>query len=625
MHQFALLATRRFAGIFWTQFIGAFTDGFYKNALLLLVVYEGFTMAGLTDEQVGLLASALFILPFFVVSATAGQLADKLEKAELVRFLKTLEIGFTLLAAVGLYLKNVPILLAVLVLFAIQSTFFGPIKYGILPQLLNEDELVGGNGMVEMATNLAILAGTILSEVAIAHGGTRTVSAVLICMSLTGFIASRFIPRTQAASPELRVNWNPIPPTLELFRLIRLRKSVYNSILAISWFWLLGGALLSLFPFYAKDVLYADKVMLTVLLAVFSVGVAVGSLMCEKLSGGRLELGLVPMGSIGMSVFLFDLWWIGIPAWPHTGALLSAEAVLATFVGKRVLFDLFAFSMFSGFFIVPLYTLIQQRTELQYRSRVIAGNNVMNALFMVVSSFALMGLLHMGVSIPRIFGLLAVGNALVALYVYSLIPEFFLRFLAYLLANFVYRMKVKGSEHIPEEGAVVLVCNHVSFADWMIILAGVRRPVHFVMWYTYFQMPVLNFLFKDAGAIPIASARLKPKLLKTAMERISEYLKEGEVVCIFPEGSLSKDGQLGPFKNGIERIVEDSYVPVVPMALRGLWGSNFSRHKGGFWKRFLKRPLRSNIELVIGPMILPEDVKIAHLREQILALRGDRL
>ncbi|MBI3924011.1 MAG: MFS transporter [Armatimonadetes bacterium] len=622
-----LLLHSRFRGLFWTQALGAFNDNFFKTSVVFLAVFQGATVAGMNEKELSLLAGALLLLPFVLFSATAGQLGDKYDKSRLIVRLKQVEVGLSLVAAVGLITVNVVLLLGVIFCLGAQAAFFGPLKYGILPQLLDEDELVGGNALVETGTKLAILLGSMSGGLLILRpDGPYVVSAGVMLMAVLGLLAARTVPAVPPADPGLEVRWNPLPPTLAIYRITRRNRAVFLSILGISWFWLIGAAFMSLFPAYCKQVLLADERVATMLNAIFSIGVGLGAILCGRFSYKRLELGLVPFGSIGISIFCLDLFLLGEP-WAGTGAgagvsliPLPAPLTVAEFVvtamGLRVLIDLLMLALFSGFFIIPLYTMIQQRTENRYRSRVVAGNNVVNSLFGVVGLLALMTIGKMGLSIPQTFGALALVNAMVALYIYGLIPEFFLRFMAYLLAHGVYRLEMRGEDHLPREGPALLVCNHVSFIDWLIIAAGVRRPVRFVMWHGYARIPLLHFLFRDAGVIPIGSARDEPEVLAAAYDRVAYYLENGELVCIFPEGKITSDGKLAPFRKGIEQMVERTPVPVVPMALRGLWGGLFSRQPGSRLSRFL-RELRARIELRCGEALPPEAVTAERLQQEV--------
>jgi len=622
--QLRLLTERRFWPLFWTQFLGAFNDNLFKNALVILIAYRAMSLLGISSATIVVACAGIFIFPFFLFSATAGQLADHLPKWRLIRWVKLWEIGVMGLAGVGFATNSLPLLLAVLFLMGMQSTFFGPAKYAILPELLDDETLVGGNALVAMATFLAILLGTIAGGLVVA-GGDRWVSRLgplVVAVAVLGFAASIFVKKLPAANPDLPVSLNPVQPTIDILRLTRRVHAVFLSVLAISWFWFLGASFLSLLPNFSKDVLGGSETVVTLCLATFCVGIGSGSMLCERLSRRHLELGLVPLGSIGISVFAIDLAFSGWRfAAPIDGGLLTVAQYLRQPVGVHVLFDLFMIAVFSGFYTVPLMTFIQQRSASTERSRVIAGNNILNALLMVLSSFMLVGLLAAAVSIPGIFLILALLNIAVAIYIYTVIPEFLLRFAAWCLANIMYRVRVEHPERIPSEGAAILTANHISFIDSLLIASASPRPVRFIMDSEYARVPLIRFFFRDAKVIPIAPANKDPELLERAYERIGRELEEGEVVCIFPEGGISSDGGLAPFRRGIEHIVERTTVPVVPVALVGLWGSFFSR-KGG---KAMSRPFRriwSRVEIRVGEAIAPEAVTAQAVAERIAQLGG---
>jgi len=622
--QFSLLRQRRFGPFFLTQFFGAFNDNVYKNALIILIAFQS-AGQGLGESSTLInLSAGLFILPFFLFSATAGQLADKYEKSRFIRWVKFMEIVIMSLAVAAFHLGEIPILMGLLFLMGAQSTLFGPVKYGILPQHLREVELVGGNGLVEMGTFLAILLGTLTGGVLIGIpvNGAALVSVTIITLACLGFLSSLGIPVAPAVAPELRINWNPLTETWRNIDFAHGNRTVFLSILGISWFWLLGATYLAQLPNFIKVNLGGDEQVVTLLLTLFSVGIGVGSLLCERMSDRRVELGLVPFGSIGLTVFGVDLFF-AVPVNHVTGAALDAAAFLHSPGNARVLFDILLLGLFGGFYIVPLYALVQQRSEPSHRSRIIAANNILNALFMVVSAAMAIALLNAGLSIPQLFLVIAVMNAAVALYIYSLVPEFLMRFIVWMLIHTFYRIRKQGLEHIPDAGPVVLVCNHVSFVDALVIAGCIRRPVRFVIDHRIYKVPVLNFVFRTAGAIPIAPGREDPEMLARAYDRISRYLEEGEVVCIFPEGALTADGEVRTFRPGIAKIIRRNPVPVIPMALQGLWGSFFSRKGGAAMKGKLPRPLFYRIGLTLGPPVSPAEVRAAGLRERVAALRGD--
>jgi len=622
MSQFHLLKTRKFWPLFWTQFLGAFNDNFLKNAMVILITFKAVAVFGIPASQMVALAGGVFILPFFLFSATAGQLADKMEKSRLVRWIKLAEIGIMLLAAIGFLSEHFEFLLLVLFLMGLHSTFFGPIKYSILPQHLSEAELVEGNALVEAGTFLAILLGTIAGGVLVSTpNGAGVVSVGLTVVAIIGWLTSRSIPVAPAVAPELEVEWNVARPTLEIYRFTKKNRTVFLSILGISWFWFFGAAVLSLFPPYCKEVLHANQGVVTLFLATFSIGIGLGSMLCSRLSRGHLELGLVPLGSLGISIFVTDLYFVGTPAWAlqAEAASVGVMSLLGNGSGWRILFDLLMLSVFSGFFIVPLYTLMQERSEVSHRSRIIAGNNTLNALFMVLSSILILVLLRLNLTIPELFLVLGGLNILVAIYIYTVLPEFMLRLVVWFLANVLYRLRIEGSDQIPKQGAAVLVCNHMSFVDWMVIAAGVRRPVRFIMDHSFAKGPVTRFVLKQAKVILIASAKENPGLLRSAFEKAAEELSAGNVVCIFPEGTITRHGRLNPFKPGVEKMVRDTPVPVIPMALCGLWGSIFSREGG---RAIVKRPTRfwSRVKLKIGTPVAAEQVTAELLQQRVAEL-----
>ncbi|MGH8459147.1 MAG: MFS transporter, partial [Nevskiales bacterium] len=364
----------------------------------------------------------------------------------------------------------------------------------------------------------------------------------------------------------------------------------------------------------------ADEHVVTLLLTLFSLGVGVGSLLCERLSGRMVEIGLVPFGSIGLTVFSVDL-FLARPDLA-TGPLVGIGGFLSEPGGWRVVTDVVLLGMFGGFYIVPLYALIQARSEPSHRSRVIACNNIINSVFMVLSAAVAIALLQAGLTIPQLFLVTAIFNAAVALFIYDLVPEFLVRFLIWMLMHTVYRLRTRGLEKIPDEGACVLVCNHVSFVDALILGGSVRRPTRFVMYYRIFSIPVLNWFFRTIKAIPIAGSRENPEMMARAFEKVSDCLRDGEVVCIFPEGGLSADGEIARFRPGIERIIQTDPVPVIPMALRGLWGSFFSR-RGGPAMAKVPRRFWSRIELAVGDPVPPQDVNAGLLQQKVQELRGD--
>ncbi len=619
-NQFSLLAQRRFAPFFVTQFLGALNDNIFRQGLQILIIFQGVRIADIDEKHIALVAGALFIFPFFLLSATAGQLADKYEKSRLMRAIKLLEIALMMLAGFAFLTENYALLLGVLFLTGCQSALFGPVKYAYLPQQLAREELVGGNALVESGTYMAIIFGLIGGGIATEFGNQFIIASCLIGVAMLGYLASRQIPATKSADPELTINWNAWTETWHIVGFAREKRSVFLSILGISWFWFFGFAITIQLPAYTLDIINGSKSVTTPLLVAFAVGVGIGSLLCERMSDRRIELGLVPFGSIGLSVFAIDLYF----AQPtmHIVAVSSIGEFLARPGSWRILIDLSLLGAFGGFYSVPLYALIQHRTERQHLSRVIAANNIINALFMVSAAILAFGVLASGLTIPQFYLILALLNALVAAYIFTLLPEFLMRFLVWLLVNMLYRVRPAGLDNIPVNGPAVLVCNHVSFIDALLVSGSIHRPVRFVMYYKIFQIPLLRFIFKTAKAIPIASAKEDEKLLADAFEKIDEELGAGHIVCIFPEGGITRDGEIQKFRPGIEKIIERRPVPVIPIALGGIWGSLFSRQSGGGLRKFPGR-LWAKVSVRIGEAVLPKDVSAASLELLVRTLRGD--
>ncbi|MEO8010936.1 MAG: MFS transporter [Dokdonella sp.] len=619
--QFSLLRTRRFGPFFIAQALGAFNDNAFRQGMIVLIGFQ----LGLSIDQAGfyaMVAPAIFILPFFLFSATAGQIAEKFEKTRLIRYVKLFEIVAMMVGAYAFHAHQIWLLFLVLFLMGLQSTVFGPIKYAILPQALKNEELIGGNGLVEMGTSLAVLIGMMAGGTLMALGGIGETAAsiLVIAVAVAGYLASRAIPPAPATAPDLVLNWNPFTETARVMRYVFKDRTIFNSVLGISWFWFFGTVFTTQLPTYTQVFLGGSEGVLNLTLALFSVGVGIGSLLCERLSGHKVEIGLVPFGSIGMTVFAVDLYFARPLAASVTG--LGAMDFLAAEGSLRIVFDLVMIGLFAGLFIVPLFALVQSRTERSELSRVIAGNNILNALFMVVSAGLGLGLTALGLSIPQIFLAVAILNAAVAIYIYTLVPEFLMRFMSWILVNTLYRIRNEGLDNIPDEGPALLVCNHVSFVDALILAGSVRRPARFVMYHKVFNIPILRFIFKTARAIPIAGYKEDPALLEEAFDEIDRALANGELVCIFPEGGLTADGEIATFRPGVERIIARRPVPVVPIAIRGLWGSIFSRKDSRLGRARLPRRFRAHLVFAAGAPMAPEHATAAALESRVRELRG---
>jgi 1-acyl-sn-glycerol-3-phosphate acyltransferase len=625
--QFSLLRQTRFAPFFWTQFLGAFNDNLFKTALLVSLTYDALRWTSMAPTLLTNLIPGLFILPYVLFSATAGQIAEKVEKARLARYVKMLEIAIMAVAGIGWMTHTLWLLIAAVIGMGIHSTLFGPVKYAYLPQNLKQEELVGGNGMIEMGTFVGILLGQVLGDVLVMqqHWGLALVAGGALFTAGLGLLASYRIPVSPAPQPDLKISANFFAESIRNIAFSSKNRTVFLSILGNSWFWFYGAVVLSQFPVYAKDYLHGDHSVFVLLLIVFSVGVGAGSLLCEKLSGGKVEIGLVPFGAIGLSLFGIDLYFasLGYHAANPPGSIVDMAGLVARTGSLRVLADITLIGIFGGLFIVPLFALIQTRCDPAHISRTIAGMNILNALFMVVSAGMAVALLGAGLSIPELFLVTAGLNALVALYIFSLVPEFLVRFLAWLLIHTIHRVVTVDVDRIPDDGPAVLVCNHVSYVDALVIGAASPRPIRFVMDHRIFKAPLAGWIFRSAKAIPIAPAKEDPWLMEKAYIDIAQALHEGDLVCIFPEGRLTSTGELNEFRGGIAKIVERSKVPVIPMALRGLWGSLLTRDKANLFERSLARGWRSRLALAVGQPVAPQQATPEYLQQQVRTLRGD--
>jgi 1-acyl-sn-glycerol-3-phosphate acyltransferase len=620
-NQFSLLTQRRFGPFFWTQFLGAFNDNLFKTALIVALTYDAARWTSASPALLNNLIPGLFILPFLLLSGTAGQVADKVEKGRLARAVKLLEIAIMLVAGAGWLTHTLWLLVLGVVGMGVHSTLFGPVKYAYLPQHLKAEELIGGNGMIEMGTFVGILLGEIMGALLVSRaGGVEMVAGATVAVALAGLAMSWAIPQSPAPEPRLRICRNPLAEAWRNLAFSSKNRTVFLSMLGNSWFWFYGALVLSQFPVYAKDYLHGDHSVFVLLLTVFSLGIGTGSLLCERLSGRKVEIGLVPFGSIGLTAFGVDLYFASL-GYTSTESV-GVAGLLAQPGVARILGDLLMLGVFGGFFIVPLFALIQTRCDPKHVARTIAGTNILNALFMVAAAGVAIVLLGQGFTIPQMFLITALLNGVVAIYIFSLVPEFLMRFLAWLLIHTIHRVKTFDVDRIPEEGPAVLVCNHVSYVDAIVIGAASPRPIRFVMDHRIFKTPFLGWIFRTAKAIPIAPAREDPWLMEKAYIDIAQALHEGDLVCIFPEGKLTTTGEMNEFRGGVAKIVGRSKVPVIPMALRGLWGSLLTRDPGNLFERSFSRGVRSQLALAVGQPVPPQEATPEYLYEQVLALRG---
>jgi 1-acyl-sn-glycerol-3-phosphate acyltransferase len=617
--QFQLLRERRFLPYFLSQALSAFNDNLLRTLLALAVTYQAALYRVHSPQQLANLVTGLFILPFVLLSGTAGQIAERFDKARVLRILKLAELIVALIAALGFWLHSLPLLALSLLLMGVHSSCFAPAKYGLLPQILRPAELVAGNALTETGTFAAILLGTLAAGALTLRASELQWGLALIGVAALGLLASLLIPRAAPLAPGLRIDWNPWHAAADNLRAALAARTVWLSLLGISWFWFYGAVLVAQVPLYCRYVINGSEQLVTLMLLVFAAAVAAGALACDRLSGRKVEIGLVPFGSLGLTLFALDLAWSS-PAAP-AAHMIGVRAFLATPHAWRLLVDLSALGVFGGLYIVPLYAWVQQRAPPASLARVMGANNILNAVLIVAAALFGAGLAKLGVSVPVLVAVVALMNAAVALYIYTLLPEFLLRFLSWLLVHTVYRLTIQGRDNLPERGAALLVCNHVSFADALVISAACPRPIRFVMESAIFAAPVIHVLARGMKAVPIASRREDPEVYERAFQIVAQELRSGQLVCIFPEGRLTTDGEVGEFRPGLMRILAETPVPVVPMALSGLYDSVFSRRPGRFWGLLLKS-LSGHIGIAIGEPVPPAVVTPELLRERVLALRS---
>lgn len=583
-NQIDLLRSRRFLPLFITQALGAFNDNLFKSAIIFLVTYVMAERSGLNAPLLVAAAGGIFILPFFLFSASAGQLAEKYDKARFIRLLKLTELGLMLTAATGFLLGSVWFLMAVLFLMGAQSAYFGPIKYGILPEQLKSEELIGGNAWVQGGTFIAILLGTLSGKLVLDEQGLYTVSALAVGMAALGWLASRFIPSTGAMTPQLRVDYNVFSSTREMLRYAAGRRDIFLSILGISWFWLVGATFLAEITPFAKEVLGGDENLASLFLVLFSVGMALGSLLCNSMLKGEVHATFVPLGALFLSVFIIDLYFASRHGLATDAGLIGISTFLESFTGWRIALDILLIAIAGGVYIVPLNTLVQKLSEPGHRARNIAANNIFNSLFMVLSALGTAALISLGLSIPELFLMVALLNLAVAVYITRLLPGALVRaILAWLLQMF-YRVEVTGLRYLREAGErVLIVANHQSFLDAALIAAYVPEDLTFAIDTYVAKDRMLKHFLSLARTIPIdATNPLSTRVLIDAVRR-------GEKVVIFPEGRITVTGSLMKVFEGPGMVADKAGARIVPVRLEGAQYSPFSRLRGKVRIRWFPR------------------------------------
>lgn len=598
--QLDLLKTRRFLPLFITQFLGAFNDNTFKNALVILITYRLAALVGWNSQILVTMAAGIFILPFFIFSATAGQLADKFEKSKLISIIKFIEIILMMIAALGFYLQSVSLLMIVLFSLGTHATFFGPLKYAILPDNLHENELIAGNGIIEAGTFLSILLGTIFGGLLILHPqGELIISTIVLLVALGGWLASLLIPKTHNYNLTLKVNYNFIQETVRLIQYSKTQWDIYLSILGISWFWLIGATFLAEFPAFAKDILHANEHVVTFFLTLFSIGMAVGALLCNRLLKGKVHATYVPLGALGMTIFITDLYFASAHLQSiSVNELIGLTLFLKSFHGWRISFDLILIAICGGLYTVPLYAILQQRSEKEHRARVIASNNIINALFMVIAAVATMAMLKMGFTVTKVFLTIAIINLVVALYICKLLPDVFIKSFFRCLLMFLYRVKIVGLENYHSAGErVIIIANHTSFIDALLLAIFLPDQLTFAVNTMTARKWWIKLFLRLVDAYPLDPTN------PMAVKSLVEFVKQDKRCVIFPEGRITRTGALMKIYEGPGLITDKSGAKLLPIRIQGAQLTPFSRLKGKVRIR-----LMPTITITIFP---PEEMNVS--------------
>ena len=602
---FALLGERRFGPFFAVQFLATLNDHAFMQALTIALAYRTGAFTQMDAGTALNVALALVALPALCLSGIAGQLADKYDKAALMRAALALQLGCMALGAAGFLLRSLPLLFAALLVGGAQAALLAPVKYSMLPQRLGSAELVGGNGLMIGGTALAMMAGMLYGGALAAQpeGGLVLLAASTIGLCGLALAISRAIAPAAAPAPDLAVDWNPWRATRNVLLLAGRDRMVLAAIAGMSWFWFHAVLLATQLPNLARRVLHASEYGATLLLFAWALGMGIGALLCDRLSGRKVEAGLVPFGAIGVTLSGLDIAWMAASG----GA------------GWRIGADLALLGVFGGLYAVPLCALMQERAAAEHRSRIIAASSFLNAAFAALAAALAIALFQAGATIAQLFLAAALLNVAVTLALCRAVPEIPARFLAWLLVRSAYRLQVSGIERIPPAGAALLACNHVSYVDVIVVTAACPRPIRWVIDHRIYALPVLHLLFRMLRAIPIARAREDPAMLARAYDAIAQALERGEVVGLFPEGRLTRDGEVGEFRPGVRKVLDRTPVTVVPIALSGLWQSAFARRRGRLRRALAPFP---RVRLAVGHAMEPHGVSPEALRAAVLALRG---
>ena len=611
--QASLLRTERFLPLFVTQALGAFNDNGLRYAITILIVYDLAARLGINGGMFVGLGAALFIAPYFLFSAAAGQLADKYDKALLARRIKGLEI-LTMAAGWGsLYLDHIWLHLTVLFVAGTQAAFFSPVKYGLLPQHLTRDELVGGNGLLEMTTFVSILLGTLFGgSLVLGPLGKSIVGGTITALAILAYFMARRIPAAPPPVPHMTLNWNILSETRRILGFAAERRDVFEAILGISWFWFVGVMMLTLLPPFTRDALHADSAVANLFIATFTIGIGAGSLLANSLLKGEVSARFAPLAAIFMTIFLIDLYFAAtpVPSTDTTGGLHSIREFLATLPGWRILLDLFCLAFFGGIYVVPLNALMQHRASPPRRARVIAANNVLNALFMTVASILATVSFRVDLQVPVLFLLMAGLNAIAAALCVFLLPQELLKSIGRQLLRLLYRVEVSGMENYRTAGArAVIIANHQSFLDGPLLSMFIPDRCYFVVnsfvaskWW----MKPTSWLFDIIAIDPT-----NPLALKTLIRA----LKKGRKIVIFPEGRISVTGSLMKVYEGPGVIAHLANAKILPVRIDGAQYSLLSKMHGKLKLRPFPKVLLTFLEPV--KVAAPSEIRGTELREHL--------
>lgn len=611
---FQLLSIKRFAPLFFVQFLGAFSDNVFKSALLILITYKFSAYLGVEASILNMAAAGIFILPFFLFSALGGMLADKYSKHKLIRAVKAFEMVILSIASYAFIQNHIWLLFVCLCLAGLQSALFGPTKYGILPELLKENELLNGNALVEAGTFLSILLGTIIGGLLIlGEYGDKTISLVLLTAASIGWMSSFFIPKVSSQNPDLQLTSNILKQTFQIYRLGIKHWEIRRLIFAISWFWFLGYVIQSQLNPLTAGVLKADEQVAVLLLVMFTIGIGIGSVLCGKAMAGEISARLVPFAGIAMSVLSLEIYFSlqAIANKPYPSELYTLSVFMADVQHWRVMIDMLLLSIAAGFYIVPLYTLLQKRVKDELRSRTIAANNISNAMFMVVASILVIAALSVGFKIPDLFWMLSILNFFVAIYIMKIIPKQTLKTLGRLLFKLLYRVEVKGLENYPKDDSpYVILPNHTSFLDGPLMMSympdmpvfAINTNVNKKWWAKIFTQ-----FFEMYPLDPTQPM---------AVKGLVKMLRSGRKVVIFPEGRITENGALMKIYEGPGKIAELGRAKLLPVRIDGAQYTSFGRLKG-----LLKLKLFPKITITICPPVDMDIAKEIRGAERKLALR----